>query len=791
MYSEPSERIVLANAFREDRGPLINRMMSLLSAEDFYLEQHRTLWGCLRTLSDSSLPHDVTAVLDYCNARQLFVGGVEYLAALQDDALAAAAGEQAVDAAAKRIKDWSTKRRFMEVCRQGMALCSTPGEPDEIMGAVEDDLRNLRMLSKSASTGPQHISTSVLKVLDTIQRQLDGEPILAISTGFDELDGLIYGLSDGDLIVLAARPSMGKAQPLDAQIRTSEGWVAMGDLKPGDALASVDGGASAVRAIYPQGRRQTYRVTFSDGRSAECCGEHLWKVMHRHWTTPRVVATAQLMTMLAKRRYQNRLWIETHTGDFGSSGDLPIDPWVLGAMLGDGGIGTSDRLQFSTTCEHTLKKMRERTEPTMEVKHIGSCNYTIIVANQAPWTGRGTARNPLTDAMRTLGLWGLRSQDKFIPAVYMNARRQVRLELLRGLLDTDGWVEKWGSIRFVSSSQRLAQDVVDLARSLGAWCSVTRKRTSAVKDGVRRLGLPSWVCHISARDSKELFSAPSKVARCKASRLREKRLTVTSIEPSRIVDCQCIEVTHPSHLYITNQDVVTHNTAAALNMSVSIGRRQGPDVTDPRTALIFSTEMVSEALARRSLATCGRLNLSDIRRGDLGESDFSRLSEAMEVLQQSGIYIDDTPGISLHELRSRARAHVAKHGKCVIVVDYLQNLGNTDGLDTKDHVSRASNGLKMLARELGCPVVALSQLSRSLEQRANKRPLMSDLRESGTIEQDADVVIFIYRDEYYNPDTKDPGVAEWIVAKQRDGAVGTVKLAFDKATQHFYPIRGF
>ena len=126
-----------------------------------------------------------------------------------------------------------------------------------------------------------------------------------------------------------------------------------------------------------------------------------------------------------------------------------------------------------------------------------------------------------------------------------------------------------------------------------------------------------------------------------------------------------------------------------------------------------------------------------------------------------------------------------------VLVDYLQNLGNTDGLETKDHVSKISNGLKMLARELGCPVVALSQLSRGLEQRANKRPLMSDLRESGTIEQDADVVMFIYRDEYYNPDTKEPGIAEVIVAKQRDGAVGTVKLAFEKLTQQFVSVRGY
>lgn len=436
-YSEASERMILATALNEDRRPLLNRLLSLISNDDFYLDQHKVLWSCVRTLNDANQPHDAVALLDFTSSRQLFVGGVEYLMTLRDDPLAAVTSDEAVDAAAKRIKDYATLRRLVALFKQGEVLCASGRAPEDILGVVEDDLRNLRKLSQSSRSGPEHIRTAIGAVVETIYRQMDGEAPAAISTGHQELDDLIFGFCDGDLIILAARPSMGK-------------------------------------------------------------------------------------------------------------------------------------------------------------------------------------------------------------------------------------------------------------------------------------------------------------------------------------------------------------TAGMMDLARNIGTRMGTD--SARKVLIFSTEMEDEALGRRALAREGRIDLGRLRSGQLGEEEISRLSDAAYALQESGVYIDDTPGLTLAEIRARARAFVAEHGKCVIMVDYLQNVSAPEGMDTRAHVGMVSNGLKLLARELAVPVMALSQLSRGLEQRANKRPLMSDLRESGNIEQDADVIIFMYRDEYYNPDSKEPGICEWIVAKQRDGAVGTVKLGFQKTTGVFFSV---
>lgn len=202
-------------------------------------------------------------------------------------------------------------------------------------------------------------------------------------------------------------------------------------------------------------------------------------------------------------------------------------------------------------------------------------------------------------------------------------------------------------------------------------------------------------------------------------------------------------------------------------------------------ALVFSMEMPSEQIVMRLLASLGRIHAGRMRTGDLEPQDWDRLSTAVRLMQGKPLYIDDTPALTPTDMRSRARRVDRqcrqKYGKgvSVIMVDYLQLMRVAGGGENRtNEISEISRSLKALAKELECPVVALSQLNRSLEQRPNKRPVMSDLRESGAIEQDADVIAFIYRDEVYNEDTEDKGVAEIIIGKQRQGSIGTVRLAF-------------
>ncbi len=224
-------------------------------------------------------------------------------------------------------------------------------------------------------------------------------------------------------------------------------------------------------------------------------------------------------------------------------------------------------------------------------------------------------------------------------------------------------------------------------------------------------------------------------------------------------------------------------TAFAINIAEHVALNEGLPVA------VFSMEMGASQLAVRVVGSIGRIDQGHLRTGKLSDDEWPRLTEAIEKLRTVSLHIDETPGLTSSELRANARRLARQCGKLgLIVVDYLQLMngsGGAGGDNRATELGEISRGLKMLAKELQCPVIALSQLNRSVEQRTDKRPMMSDLRESGAIEQDADIIMFIYRDDYYNKDSKDPGVAEIIIGKQRNGPTGTVRLTFLKNLTRF------
>jgi len=214
-------------------------------------------------------------------------------------------------------------------------------------------------------------------------------------------------------------------------------------------------------------------------------------------------------------------------------------------------------------------------------------------------------------------------------------------------------------------------------------------------------------------------------------------------------------------------------TSLAMNIA------ENAAVGEKLPVAIFSMEMPGEQLAMRMMASLGRINAHKVRTGKLDDDDWPRLTHAIGLLAETPMFIDDTPALTPLELRARARRLKREHGLGLIVVDYLQLMQAPESSENRaTEISGITRALKGLAKELNVPIMALSQLNRSLEQRPNKRPVMSDLRESGAIEQDADVIIFIYRDEVYNEDSPDKGTAEIIIGKQRNGPTGKVKLTF-------------
>ena len=756
-----------------------DRLGGVLSDKDFYRPEHALIYKVIQRLVGDNHPADVITVHDAIKSEQ---GGdlvsVDYLNSLAQNTPSAAN----IKGYAEIVRDRSILRRLIEVSDNIVNSAFVP-EGRSVRTLLDEAETRILQIGEEGSRKADYLEIepllrSVVARIDELYNRQGGSDITGIATGFIDLDKQTSGLQKGDLVIVAGRPSMGKAQPLDAKIKTYDGWKLMGELQVGERLASIDGQQSVVTGIYPQGLKQIYKVSFSDGRQAECCDEHLWRVMYRDWSEAKVINTSRLMEMLQCVRYKNRLWIEPVSGDFGHSKELPINPWVLGALLGDGTLALSHKsVMFSTNSPELVDRMNALLSHQVELVHAGAYDWRIVSKERIAVNGQRAhvVRNYFRDALEDLGVLGGRSFDKFIPAMYLEADRSSRLALLQGLMDTDGWIEKWGSIRFCTVSQQLAEDVASLARSLGGFCSIATKNTSYTYKGERKQGRLAYVLNMSFQAGLDVFSLTEKKDRLRSSWDRQRRLTFKSIEPSRVTNAQCISVSHSQRTYVTNDYVVTHNTAFALNIAENVALAEGLPV------VVFSMEMSGEQLASRLLGSVGRVDQSRMRTGKLQDDEWPRVTDAIARLSNTQILIDETGSLSSLELRARARRIARNFGGTLglVVIDYLQLMSGSGSENRATEISEISRSLKSLAKELQCPVVALSQLNRGLEQRPNKRPIMSDLRESGAIEQDADLIMFIYRDEVYHPDTTtDKGMAEIIIGKQRNGPIGTVRLSW-------------
>jgi replicative DNA helicase len=752
-----------------------DRVGDMVSEVDFYRADHRTLWRTITRLIEDNKPADILTVAEALKSTGEFeaVGGLAYLQGLASATPSAAN----IRRYAEIVRERAIMRKLAEVGTSIAESAYTPQgrEAKQLLDEAETRILEIGESGGRSSQGFHKMTQILAEVMNRID-ELHKNPsaVTGIATGFADLDDMTSGLQAGELVIVAGRPSMGKAQPLDARVKTPGGWKSMGEIQVGDAVASVDGRPSMVTGVFPQGVREVFRVSFSDGRSAECCAEHLWRVHYRGWETPRILSTQEVARLLEKSRYRHRLWIDQVGGEFGHDDPLPLDPWLLGALIGDAKL-TGSSLMFSSAAPEMLERVRVASGDGFALRHSSHYDWRLVSKRPEGTKGSGGRPNRVMNALRELGLWGVGSHEKFIPEIYMSANRESRLGVLRGLLDTDGWVEKWGSIRFCTTSYRLAMQVVELARSLGGWSTVRDKRTTYTYRGERREGRRAFVVNIHHHDPRSLVLLAAKRERLPQAPRRAWRPVIMEVARSRSAAVQCIAVSHPSHLYVTDDYVVTHNTAFSLNIAEHVGLELKLPV------LVFSMEMGGNQLGLRMLGSVARVDAQRLRTGRLDTGDWERMGTALGKLNEAPILVDETAALNPLELRSRARRLWREYGGLgLIVIDYLQLMSaSSSGVENRaTEISEISRGLKAMAKELAVPVVALSQLNRSLENRPNKRPVMSDLRESGAIEQDADLILFIYRDEVYNDDSPDKGIAEIIVGKQRNGPIGTVKLTF-------------
>ena len=351
------------------------------------------------------------------------------------------------------------------------------------------------------------------------------------------------------------------------------------------------------------------------------------------------------------------------------------------------------------------------------------------------------------------------------------------MALLQGLLDTDGCVtNNNGTVELCLSNRALLAQAREMVCSLGHKPSQIRERSVKLPDGRRaRAFRLRWT------PLDPVFRMKRKADRLEETRSRRTfgrmtRRAITAIRPVSAVPVRCITVDSPSHLYLAGNSMIpTHNTAFSLGIARHAAIRVGKPV------LLFSLEMSQLEVTERIMAAEANVDGKKLRNGRLAAGDWTRIQHAAGRMANAPLYVDDNASVTVMDIRAKARRLKSRVGELgVIIVDYIQLMtGRGDRENRQVEVSEISRNLKILARELETPVIALAQLNRQLETRADKRPMLADLRESGSIEQDADVVMFLYRDEVYNPESIDSkGIAEVVVAKHRSGPTDTIRLAW-------------
>jgi replicative DNA helicase len=343
---------------------------------------------------------------------------------------------------------------------------------------------------------------------------------------------------------------------------------------------------------------------------------------------------------------------------------------------------------------------------------------------------------------------------------------------LAGLLDMDGTVTAGGAVQFAVTDVRLAADVAELIVSLGYRCQTSTKRVR----GRREASSTAYTITFSTED--DVFRLQRKVLLHKERRAnkgtaRSYSRFIVDARPIESVPVRCVQVDNTSHLYLASRAMVpTHNSTVGLDFlrSCSIKHRMA--------SVMFSLEMSKSEIVMRLLSAEAKIKLSDMRSGRMSDDDWTRLARRMSEISEAPMYIDDSPNLTMMEIRAKARRLRQRADLRLVVVDYLQLMTSGKRFESRQQeVSEFSRSLKLLAKELDVPVVAISQLNRGPEQRTDKKPILADLRESGSLEQDSDLVILLHRPDAFERDDPRGGEADFILAKHRNGPTKTITVA--------------
>ncbi len=732
-------------------------VVEVIRGTDFYRPAHEMVYEAVVDLYARGEPADaVTVSAELAKRGQISrIGGAPYLHTLISSVPTAAnAGYYA-----RIVRERSVLRRLVDAGTRiaQLGYATDGGDVDELVNAAQAEVYAVTERRASEDYLPlRDVINATMEEIDAASSR--GEGLVGVPTGFADLDRLTNGLHPGQMIIVAARPAIGKALALDTPLATPHGWTTMGEVQVGDLLIAADGTPTrVVAATEVMTERPCFEVTFDDGTRIVADAQHQWLTetrasrrsaqataaghgrARRQRTFAEVRTTAEIASTLRCQTAEARLnHCVTNARPLALEElDLPIEPYVLGVWLGDG---------------HSAGARFTSADPEIAMRI----------------EGLGWSPDDVGSAVVGLGL----SDDAHIPASYLRGSERQRRELLAGLLDTDGTVNPTGAVQFTVTNERLALDVRELIHSLGYRSGLSTRPVRG------RRADSSTAFTITFTTADEVFALERKKLAHKerATRATPRRGArfITGVRAVPSVPVRCVEIEHASHLYLASRAMIpTHNSTLGLDIC------RAAAIKNQQTAVIFSLEMSRTEITMRLLSAESGVLLQNMRKGTMRDEDWTRLASTMGKVSEAPLFIDDSPNMSLMEIRAKARRLKQRHDLKLIVVDYLQLMSSGKRVESRQQeVSEFSRALKLLAKELEVPVIAISQLNRGPEQRTDKKPQMSDLRESGSLEQDADMVILLHREDAYEKESPRAGEADLIVAKHRNGPTDTVTVAF-------------
>ncbi len=815
-------------------------VVEVLHGADFYRPAHQIVFDVVLDLYGRGEPADaITVAAELNRTDQLSkMGGAVYLHTLiQSTPTAANAGYYAAIVAEQAVL-----RRLVEagtrVVQLGYGAAGGRGDVDDIVDRAQQEIYDVT---------EKRMSEDYSRLADVLQPTMDELDAIAsrggvsrgVPTGIRDLDELTNGLQSGQMIVIAARPGVGKALSLDTPVATPDGWTTMGEVAVGDRVMGSDGRpTTVVAATEVLTGRPCYEVHFSDGSVIVADAQHQWLTETRASrrsaqqaasgynryrsqqtfaqvrTTEDIARTVRCATKDARLNHSvtNARPLEL------SEADLPVPPYALGVWLGD---GTSAAAQFTSDDPEIAVYIEAEglvAEPTgvdrryslqlparedvasrpcpmcgelfvPRTSQVQTCGKTCGGALRAsggvgrratcsdcggPSSGLAQCQACRDDhgtvkaLLRGLGVLN----DKHIPTRYLRGSIAQRRALLAGLLDTDGTVAPNGVVQFAVTSRRLAEDARELVAGLGHRVRMSTKRVKGRSEG-------SSTCYTLT------FSTDDEVFKLERKKLLHKERGartftargsrfITDVRPVQSVPVRCIQVDADDHLFLAGRSFIpTHNSTLGLDIARSAS------VKHHMPAAIFSLEMSKHEITMRLLSAEAKVPLHHMRAGSLSDEDWSKLARRMGEIADAPLYIDDSPNMTMMEIRAKARRLKQRNDLKLIVIDYLQLMTSGKKVESRQQeVSEFSRALKLLAKELEVPVIAMSQLNRGSEQRQDKKPMLSDLRESGSIEQDADMVMMIHREDMYEKESPRAGEADIMLVKHRNGPTANVTVAF-------------